>query len=331
MNEFNISVVLALAFTAFLIVNLVLAIKVVRQSEVAIIERLGVYVKPPKDKMGHGPGLILLIPFIDKLVNRTDVRQRRIFFDVPAFTSEGSEVTVSSAISWRIIDAGEAFYRDQNVEQQLETQGSDFLRSAIGQMKIRELNKSREALRTSVAEALQENSSMLGVSVESVMIQEIIIPESIKLAMERAVEAIEDKSVTETNADAQFYETTREADGIRVTSEARSYELETIAKVIKTHGKDTVDYDVAIRQVKAIGEIGASDSTKSIILPTNVTESLGTLETVLHYLRDNLTGNQQVSPITNINEETDEKPFQDELEAIKAASTSESEAKVNKE
>ena len=56
--------------------------------------------------------------------------------------------------------------------------------------------------------------------------------------------------------------------------------------MITEHGKATVDYDVAIKQVKAMSDIGSSESTKSVILPTNVTESLGTIETVLEYLRD---------------------------------------------
>lgn len=309
MVDLNIGIILALVFTAFLILNLALALKVIREGEIGLVERLGKYTQKPLE-----PGLNLLIPFIDKLVFRADVRQQRSFFDLKAFTIEGSEVSITSAISWRILDAGEAYYRDQNIEEQLVTQGGDLLRSAVGKMNIRELNSSRDALKTEIAEALQQNTQMLGVAVVSFMIQEIVVPENIQHAMDRAFEANEDKTVTQTNADAVLYEKKREADGIKVTSEARSYELETIAKVIKAHGRDTIDYDVAIRQVKAIGEIGASDSTKSIILPTNVTESLGTLETVLHYLRDHL-------PTDTIQKRSDDAAQKGELVDEMTAST----------
>jgi regulator of protease activity HflC (stomatin/prohibitin superfamily) len=309
MVDLNIGIILALVFTAFLILNLALALKVIREGEIGLVERLGKYTQKPLE-----PGLNLLIPFIDKLVFRADVRQQRSFFDLKAFTIEGSEVSITSAISWRILDAGEAYYRDQNIEEQLVTQGGDLLRSAVGKMNIRELNSSRDALKTEIAEALQQNTQMLGVAVVSFMIQEIVVPENIQHAMDRAFEANEDKTVTQTNADAVLYEKKREADGIKVTSEARSYELETIAKVIKAHGRDTIDYDVAIRQVKAIGEIGASDSTKSIILPTNVTESLGTLETVLHYLRDHL-------PTDTIQKRSDDTAQKGELVDEMAVST----------
>lgn len=326
MNDLNISVVLALAFTVFLIVNLALALKVVKQGEVGLVERLGKYTGTPLT-----PGLNLLIPFVDKLVYRADIRQQRSFDDLKAFSLGGMQVSVTFAIAWRIIDAGQAFYRDRDIEEQLVTQGGDFLRTAIGQMEIRELNANRDALKTSVAEALQENSKMLGVSVESFTIQEILIGDDIQEAMDRVFVAKRDKDVRVINAEAQLVEETKEADGVRILSEARSYELETIAKVIKAHGKDTVDYDVAIRQVKAIGEIGASDSTKSIILPTNVTESLGTLETVLHYLRDNLSSDKSVSPLINLDEVTKDAPIKENLEESEATPESESEVKINKE
>lgn len=326
MNEFNISVALALAFTAFLILNLALALKVIKQGEVGLVERLGKYTGTPLT-----PGLNLLIPFVDKLVFRANIKQQRSFFDLKAFSLGGMEVSVTSAIAWRIIDAGQAFYRDQDIEEQLVTQGGDFLRTAIGRMEIRELNANRDALKTSVAEALQENSQMLGVSVESFTIQEIVIGDNIQDAMDRAFIAKEDKAVRVTSAEAQLIEETKEAEGIRILSEARSYELETIAKVIKAHGKDTVDYDVAIRQVKAIGEIGASDSTKSIILPTNVTESLGTLETVLHYLRDNLSGNQSMPPITNVDEENEDPAVTENPEATESTAEPENSTAVSKE
>ncbi|MDB3999689.1 hypothetical protein N9448_08745, partial [Litorivicinus sp.] len=86
--------------------------------------------------------------------------------------------------------------------------------------------------------------------------------------------------------DGELYKETKQAEALKITSEARSYELATIAQVIAEHGKATIDYDVAIKQVKAMSDIGSSESTKSVILPTNITESLGTIETVLEYLRD---------------------------------------------
>lgn len=280
MNDLNISVILALVFTAFLIVNLFLAIKVVHQGENALVERFGKYTKTLE------PGLNLLIPFIEKVSHRVDMRQQRIPFTSEAYTADGSPVSIACAIVWRILDPAQAYYRDQSVSDQLLTQGGDYLRSAVGKMELEVLNSSRDALKTEIAEELQTSAQDLGIAVASFAILEVQYPENIDEAMTQQYTAEMDKRVVMKAADGELYKATKEAEAIKVTSEARSYELATIAEVIAKHGKDTVDYDVAIKQVQAMADIGSSSSAKSIILPTNVTESLGTLETVLEYLRD---------------------------------------------
>jgi len=124
------------------------------------------------------------------------------------------------------------------------------------------------------------------VALTSFAILEVQYPDNIDQAMTQQYTAEMDKRVVMKAADGELYKATKEAEALKVTSEARSYELATIAQVIAEHGKATVDYDVAIKQVKAMSDIGSSESTKSVILPTNITESLGTIETVLEYLRD---------------------------------------------
>jgi regulator of protease activity HflC (stomatin/prohibitin superfamily) len=280
MPDLNVSVILAVIFTAFLLVNLFLAIQVIRQGENALVERFGKYTKTLE------PGLNLLIPFIEKVSHRMDMRQQRIPFTSEAYTADGSPVSIACAIVWRVTDPAHAYYRDQSVGDQLLTQGGDYLRSAVGKMELEVLNSSRDALKTEISEELQRSATDLGVAVTSFAILEVQYPDNIDQAMTQQYTAEMDKRVVMKAADGELYKATKEAEALKITSEARSYELATIAQVIEEHGKATVDYDVAIKQVKAMSDIGSSESTKSVILPTNITESLGTIETVLEYLRD---------------------------------------------
>lgn len=280
MPDLNVSVMLAVIFAAFLLVNLFLAIKVIRQGENALVERFGKYTKTLE------PGLNLLIPFIEKLSHRIDMRQQRIPFTSEAYTADGSPVSIACAIVWRVTDPAHAYYRDQSVDDQLLTQGGDYLRSAVGKMELEALNSSRDALKTEISEALQKSAADLGVAVASFAILEVQYPENIDQAMTQQYTAEMDKRVVMKAADGELYKATKEAEALKITSDARSYELATIARVITEHGKATVDYDVAIKQVKAMSDIGSSESTKSVIVPTNITESLGTIETVLEYLRN---------------------------------------------
>jgi regulator of protease activity HflC (stomatin/prohibitin superfamily) len=297
MPDLNVSVILAIIFTAFLLVNLFLAIKVIRQGENALVERFGKYTKTLE------PGLNLLIPFIEKVSHRVDMRQQRIPFTSEAYTADGSPVSIACAIVWRVTDPAHAYYRDQSVGDQLLTQGGDYLRSAVGKMELEALNSSRDALKTEISEELQRNATDLGVAVTSFAILEVQYPDNIDQAMTQQYTAEMDKRVVMKAADGELYKATKEAEALKITSEARSYELATIAQVIAEHGKATIDYDIAIKQVKAMSDIGSSESTKSVILPTNITESLGTIETVLEYLRDRGSVSA-VKPDINPNNET---------------------------
>jgi len=236
MPDLNVSVILAIIFTAFLLVNLFLAIKVIRQGENALVERFGKYTKTLE------PGLNLLIPFIEKVSHRMDMRQQRIPFTSEAYTADGSPVSIACAIVWRVTDPAHAYYRDQSVGDQLLTQGGDYLRSAVGKMELEALNSSRDALKTEISEELQRNATDLGVAVTSFAILEVQYPDNIDQAMTQQYTAEMDKRVVMKAADGELYKATKEAEALKITSEARSYELATIAQVIAEHGKATIDF-----------------------------------------------------------------------------------------
>ena len=106
-----------------------------------------------------------------------------------------------------------------------------------------------------------------------------VLAEREKRAQEKHAEA--DQIKVERAADAFKYEKDREAEAIRAISEAKSYELDTIAKVLKKNGAEIGNYDIMSKQIVALGELAASDSSKSIIMPTNVTASLGSVQALM--------------------------------------------------
>jgi hypothetical protein len=126
--------------------------------------------------------------------------------------------------------------------------------------------------------------------------------------MELVLTADKMKYAQEQQANADLYTANRKADAIKVTSEADSFKLENYAKIIVQYGHDATNYDLAVNQVKAISEVGSSNSTKSVILPTNVTESLGVIETVMTYLKDH--------------QSTDKKPVEAEIKSNDTDNTS---------
>ena len=76
----------------------------------------------------------------------------------------------------------------------------------------------------------------------------------------------------------------REAEAIRITADAKTYELSNIAGVLKKQGPQVGNYDIMSKQVQAMGELASSESTKSIIMPTDVTAALGSVQALMDLL-----------------------------------------------
>ena len=283
----SISLGLAIIFAAFIILNLYLGIQIVKQSEQFLVERLGRYQKTLE------PGLNLIIPFIERVSYRVKVWQQNIpEFILPVITADNVEVELVCTIYWRIINPGQAMYRAENVEYQMTILGKSAVRSAVGKVDLDELTKNRDILINSVTKQIQEATQPWGIEVSSFEIIAVtldeqtrdaqrlqVLAEREKRAQEKHAEA--DQIKVERAADAFKYEKDREAEAIRAISEAKSYELDTIAKVLKKNGAEIGNYDIMSKQIVALGELAASDSSKSIIMPTNVTSSLGSVQALM--------------------------------------------------
>ena len=283
----SISLGLAIIFAAFILLNLYLGIQIVKQSDQFLVERLGRYQKTLE------PGLNLIIPFVERVSYKVKVWQQNIpEFVLPVITADNVEVELVCTIYWRIINPGQAMYRAENVEYQMTILGKSAVRSAVGKVDLDELTKNRDMLINSVTKQIQEATQPWGIEVSSFEIIAVtldeqtrdaqrlqVLAEREKRAQEKHAEA--DQIKVERAADAFKYEKDREAEAIRAISEAKSYELDTIAKVLKKNGAEIGNYDIMSKQIVALGELAASDSSKSIIMPTDVTSSLGSVQALM--------------------------------------------------
>ena len=283
----SISLGLAIIFAAFILLNLYLGIQIVKQSDQFLVERLGRYQKTLE------PGLNLIIPFVERVSYRVKVWQQNIpEFVLPVITADNVEVELVCTIYWRIINPGQAMYRAENVEYQMTILGKSAVRSAVGKVDLDELTKNRDMLINSVTKQIQEATQPWGIEVSSFEIIAVtldeqtrdaqrlqVLAEREKRAQEKHAEA--DQIKVERAADAFKYKKDREAEAIKAISEAKSYELDTIAKVLKKNGAEIGNYDIMSKQIVALGELAASDSSKSIIMPTNVTASLGSVQALM--------------------------------------------------
>ncbi len=171
----------------FVVILGLFAIRIVRPNEKGLVERLGKYIKT------IGPGLNLVVPFIDK-VKKVDMRERLI--DVPpqqVITKDNAMVTVDAIIYFQVIDPVKVVYNISNFELAALRLAQTNLRNIIGDLELDETLTSREKINSQLRTVLDEATDKWGVKVTRVEIQKIEPPRDLTSAMSKQMKAEREK------------------------------------------------------------------------------------------------------------------------------------------
>ncbi len=87
-------------------------------------------------------------------------------------------------------------------------------------------------------------------------------------------------------ADAELYTAQKQAEARRILADAEAYATTTVGKAIQENGQPAIDFEIRKLQIMSLGELGKSPNTKLVVIPTDITRSLGTLMTLIEGLRD---------------------------------------------
>tara|TARA_B100000902_G_scaffold365484_1_gene386480 strand:- start:218 stop:1051 length:834 start_codon:yes stop_codon:yes gene_type:complete len=270
----------------------------VPQSQIYVVERFGKYTR------SLTPGLSIIIPYIDKVAHKVSILERQLpEFQISVITKDNVEVKLETTVFFRIVDPGRTVYRIKDVNEAVNTTASSIVRSAAGKLELDELQSSRESMNSEIANNLQQAADVWGIDVTRTEIIDVIIDEETQAAQRQQLNAERerraviarsegDKRSIELAADAKLYEAEKLADAVRIEADADAYAIKIkaeadaeqtrlLAKAISGNGQPAIDFEVMKRQVDAISALASSPSAKTIILPTDVTSSLGSLETIL--------------------------------------------------
>lgn len=197
-----------------LIVLLLLAIKIVQEYERGVIFRLGRVVAGAK-----GPGLFLIIPFIDRMVK---VNLQTMTMNVPAqdvITRDNVTVRVDAVTYFKVVDPVAAIVNIQNYSFATSQVAQTTLRSVCGTAELDELLAERERLNAEIRQILDDLTEPWGVKVEYVEIKDVNLPEQIQRAMARAAEAERDRRAKIINSEGEFQAAQKLADAAAVIAE----------------------------------------------------------------------------------------------------------------
>ena len=186
------------------------AIRILKEYERGVIFRLGRVIKT------KGPGIIFLIPIIDKMVK---VSLRLVAMDVPAqdvITRDNVSVKVNAVIYFRVMDPTNAIIEVENFLFATSQLAQTTLRSVCGQVELDELLSEREKINTELQSILDKHTDPWGIKVTTVEVKHIDLPQEMQRAMAKQAEAERERRAKVINAEGEFQAADRlaEAAGI---------------------------------------------------------------------------------------------------------------------
>jgi regulator of protease activity HflC (stomatin/prohibitin superfamily) len=199
-------VIIALAF--FFLVS---AIKILNEYERGVIFRLGRALHFAK-----GPGLIILIPLVDKLVK---VNLQLVTYDVPSqdiITRDNVTVKVNAVVYFRVIDPLKAIIEVRDYYNATQLLAQTTLRSVCGQVDLDDLLSAREKVNAQLAEILDKHTDPWGIKVTLVELRAIDLPIEMQRAMAKQAEAERERRAKVINAEGEFQAAARMADAAKV-------------------------------------------------------------------------------------------------------------------
>ncbi len=297
---------------AIAILFLAMSIKIVRQSEVFLIERLGKFHK------AASAGLTIIIPFVDHVRSVVSLKQQTLdIAPQKVITRDNVTITINTVVFYKIIDPKKAVYEVQNLKKGIEYLSVTSIRDLIGKMDLDSTFSSRDSLNDKLKSILDEASSPWGCSIDRVEIQDITLPPDIQDAMEKQMNAERNKRAAilqaegerqaavlkaqgekdaailhaDANRESQIRRATGEAEAIRRVAEAKADEVKLVyGAMMKAHPSDKL---VQLKSLETLGKVADGKGNK-VFIPFEATKSLASLGAMKEVIKDDEATDAQV-------------------------------------
>lgn len=270
-----------LLLAALVVILIFKAIKIVPQSEQHVIERFG------RLRAVLGPGINIIVPFIDKVAHRISILERQLpTASQDAITRDNVLTQVDTSVFYRITEPEKTVYRIRDVDSAISTTVAGIVRAEIGKMDLDEVQANRTSLITTIKATVEDAVDDWGIEVTRAEILDVNLDAATRAAMmqqlnaERArraqvTEAEGKKRAVELSADAELYASEQTAKARRVLADAEAYATQVVATAINENGLEAAQYQIALKQVEAINAMGAKAGNQTIVIPAQALEAFG--------------------------------------------------------
>jgi len=204
----NPGIIVLIVVLILAVVALAKSIIIIHQAEKGIVERFGRF------KETLDPGLKFIIPFIDSLISRIDMRETVLdIAPQPVITNDNVTVTIDAVVYYYVTDAQAVRYEVANFYAAVSKLAQTNIRNVVGEMTLDESLSSRERINAALTETLDEATDKWGVKVTRVEVKEIEPPHDISDAMSKQMKAEREKRATILEAEAYREKQILEAEG----------------------------------------------------------------------------------------------------------------------
>ncbi len=282
-----------------------MSIKIVKQSEVYVIERLGKFYKVAD------AGLTIIIPFLDHVRSVVSLKQQTM--DIPpqgVITRDNVTITIDTVVFYQITDPAKAVYEIQSLKKGIEYLAITTIRDIIGKMDLDETFSSRDGINNRLRLVLDEATDRWGCKIDRVEIKDINPPADVQDAMEKEMNAERNKramileaeaqrqsaitiaegrkqaAILEAEADkeAQIRRAAGEAQAIKEVADAKALEIQKVYDAMKK--ADPTDKLVQLKSLEALEEVAKGEANK-VFIPFEATSALSSLGSMAEVVKDN--------------------------------------------
>ena len=320
----NIAFAIVVVFLAIVVISA--GVKIIPQSETKVVERLGRFHKVLP------PGLNFLIPFIDKpktiytrrvetniggrhvvrTTATTVIDLREQVYDFPSqqvITRDNVTTEINALLYFQIVDPKKAVYEIDNLPNAIEKLTQTSLRNVIGELELDETLTSRDTINSKLQVILDDATNKWGVKVNRVELQDITPPESVRVAMEKQMQAERNRRAEILNAEGkkqslilqsegekaskinaaeavkqtEILRAEGEAKAIILNAEAEAEAIRRVAEAVAASNTDPATYMLAMTYIETLREMTSGQDNKTVYIPyeaSSVLSSIGSIQSL---------------------------------------------------
>src|SRR6056297_1350174 len=266
--------IVLILLAVFLILCVFLGVRIVPQSEQYVVERFG------RLKSVLGPGINFIVPFLDRVAHRISILERQLpTASQDAITSDNVLVQVDTSVFYRITEPEKTVYRIRDIDGAIATTVAGIVRAEIGKMELDEVQSNRSALIATIKSSVEDAVDNWGIEVTRAELLDVNLDQATRDAMLQQLNAERERRAAVTRAEGQKRAVELQADGelyaARQQAEAEAYATGVVAEAIARGGLEAVQYNVALKQVEALGALGQGQGNQTVVVPSDAVEAFG--------------------------------------------------------